>query len=103
MRKKRRLNEEILNKEEEEEAIINDARERQIFDPGKKIFDYTKRRVTDLKENSFVKLPKGTDSKLENELGMIRELIMREFSSYKTQLEKREAENGKEEKKRINQ
>ena len=52
-RKKRKIEEELSRKEEEEE-VIKDAKARQIFDPLKLEFDYTKRRVTDLKENNYV-------------------------------------------------
>ena len=39
---------EKISKKEEEEEIIKDSKSRQIYDPLTKVFDYTKRRVTDL-------------------------------------------------------
>ena len=41
-------------REKEKEREIQEAKERQIFDPVNKVFNYSKRRVTDMKENSKV-------------------------------------------------
>ena len=35
----------------EEKDEIEDAIERQVYDPVKKVFDYSKKRTTDLQEN----------------------------------------------------
>ena len=40
----------------DEEIEIQEAKERQLFDPIKKVFDFSKRRATDCKENSKVYL-----------------------------------------------
>ena len=48
----------ITEEEAEEENVIKDARSRQFYYPSKKMFNYTKRRATDLEENKSVKLPK---------------------------------------------
>ena len=100
--KKRRLNDELTPKEREEE-VIKDAVERQIYDPIAKIFDYSKRRVTDLPENGRVTLPKEVNPRIENELGMLRELVMSEFHRYKEEIEKEERDKGVEEDRRRNQ
>ena len=57
---------------------------------GEKVFKYSKRRVTDLPENNRVTLPKETTPKIENELGMLREIVMREFHKLKGELEEDE-------------
>ena len=56
-----------MKKDEE----IDEARSRMIFDPERKIFDYAKRRTTDLEENTKVTLPKSGEAKQEAELEMI--------------------------------
>ena len=86
-----------------EEEVINDAKQRQIYDPIKKVFDYSKRRVTDLIENNRVALPKEAEPRIENELGMLREIILKEFKDYKLELEREEIKKGIKEEKRINQ
>ena len=47
-----------LEEDDEKEMDKADAKSRLVYDPLSKIFDYTKRRVTDLKENTKVYLPK---------------------------------------------
>jgi hypothetical protein len=42
----------------EERIEEEEAKCRQVFAPEEKTFDYRKKRVTDLKENSRVTLPK---------------------------------------------
>ena len=76
---KRRRIENQLSPKEEEEEIIKEAKERQIYDPIRKRFNYTKRRATDIPENNKVKLPEEVDVKHENELGMLRDIVMSEF------------------------
>ena len=93
----------LLSKAEQEEEVITDAKERQIYDPIKKVFDYTKRRVTDLRENDRVTLYKEVNDRLKNELGILRELVMREFSVYKSEIEEGEKRRGVPLEKRRNQ
>ena len=55
---------------------IIEAKSRQFFDPEEKIFNYGKKRATDLKENSRVTLPKPCST--EDEAGIeIRRKSMR--------------------------
>ena len=72
-----------------EEQIICDAKERQTYDPFMKVLDLAKKRVTDLKENSKVTLPQATDEKIENEMEMIREVILEEHSKYIKEIEEK--------------
>ena len=44
--KKRRLENQLLN-EEYEEKVVNEAKEREIYDPVTKRFNRTKKRATD--------------------------------------------------------
>ena len=57
------------------ETEISEAKERQIFNPISKIFDYSRRRTTDLVENSKVYLPQLVGAKEESQLEMIRNLV----------------------------
>ena len=59
--------------------------------------------MTDLRENKSVSLPKGVDEKLESELSILRELMIKEFKDYKKETEKKEIKEGVVEKKRRNQ
>ena len=99
--KKRKI-ENRATQEEEEEESLKDAKLRQIYDPITKKFDYSKRRVTDLPENSRVMLPKEVSPKLENELGMLRGIILKEFREYKEEIEEEEKRRGIPEDKRRN-
>ena len=72
-----------------EEHIIEDAKERQVFDHVLKNLDLAKKRVTDLDENSRVVLPKPASDALESEMEVIRETIMREFKKYKRKVEEK--------------
>ena len=54
-----------LTEQEKERIDIEDAQKRQIFDPINKVLDLRRRRVTDLKENSKVYLPKPLPSNEE--------------------------------------
>ena len=58
-RKRLRLNSGEIEDLEEMERL--NAEERMFFDPIKKIFDHTKKRATDLAENSKVTLPRPCD------------------------------------------
>ena len=76
------------NIEKEEKDDIEEARERLIFDPTEKEFDYSKRRTTDLKENTKVTLPKAGSPREEAELEMIRKVILDEFNKFKREKER---------------
>ena len=95
-RKRMKIEERI---KEEEDEIMEDAKSRQIFDPITLKFNYSKKRATDLKENKSVSLPKGVDEKLESELSILKEMMLKEFRAYKQELEKKES-NVDENKKR---
>ena len=56
-----------------------------------------------MQENSYVHLPKGVDEKTENEIGILRELVLGEFTKYKNEIEKNEIRDGIREEKRRNQ
>ena len=62
--KRIRLEIEAETREKEKERDIMDAKEHQIYDPVHQVFDFSKRRVTDMKENSIFKsvLAKTTES-----------------------------------------
>ena len=45
--------------------------------------------MTDLKENSRVVLPKPASDKLESEMEVARETIMKEFMKYKREIEEK--------------
>ena len=68
--------------EMEEMAEEEEARTRQIYDPGKRIYDDRKRRVTDLKECSRVTLPKPLSVKREAAIELRRENHTRIFREY---------------------
>ena len=75
--KKQRLD---VERDSETENEINEAKERQVFDPIRKVFDYTKRRTTDLAENTKVHLPKLVSAKEESQLEMIcYDLLWKEY------------------------
>ena len=87
--KRIKLDAEIEDREKEKERELSDAKERQIFDPINKVFDFSKRRVTDMKENSKVHLPKPLKASDEGEIEMIREVLMGEFKKYKLEQEEK--------------
>ena len=70
-----------LTAEEKEELEIQEAKRRQIYDPEGKIFNYNKKRVTDLRENARVTLPKavkeiqeaGTEIRRQNLKRVVKE------------------------------
>ena len=78
-----------LEEDDEKEMDKADAKSRQVFDPINKIFDYSKRRVTDLKENTKVYLPKLGDVRDESEIEMIRDIMMSTYKEYKKEINKR--------------
>ena len=53
--------------------------------------------MTDIKENSKVHLPKPVNAKIEGEIEMIRNVLMREFKKYRNEVEEK---NKKEKEKR---
>ena len=85
--KRRKLNNDLTEKEQKEE-LIKSAKSRQIFNPQTKQFDYSKRMVTDLEENCSVHLPKEVNELYESQLGVLREIVLREFTVYKDELER---------------
>ena len=94
----------------ERDDDIIDAKLRQVYDPIEKVFDYAKKRTTDLQENGKVYLPKAVNAKIESEIEMIRKIIMDEFVKYKNELDenkeviRKKVDKDKEMKKRkINQ
>ena len=80
---KRRKIENSMTPEEQEKDVLNEVKLRQIYDPVRKIFDDSKRRATYLPENNRDSLPKEVSPRIENELGMLRETIMKEFHKLK--------------------
>ena len=101
-RKKPKLDNRLEKKKDEKKKVkdneLNEAEERMIFDPMNGIFNYAKRRVTDLRENVKVTMPKPGNSKEEAELEMIRKIIMDEFRIYKNALENIDAKRDKDKK-----
>ena len=57
-------------------------------------------RATDIPENRRVKLPEVVNNKKENKLGILRDIVMKEFKKYKGELEKIDEEKGVPEKKK---
>ena len=83
--------------DEKENKEIEDAVNRMIYDPEKRLFNYANRRATDLKENNKVTLPKPGSPKEEAELEMMRKIILDEFNKYKRTVEQ-ESKNKEREK-----
>ena len=83
--KKKQLEEDLgeenvsVTVEEKEEINIVEAKSRQIFDPINKTLDLRKRRVTDLKENSRVYLPKPLPPQEEAKIEIRREQYKQVF------------------------
>ena len=75
--------------EEETENEVNEVRERQVFDPIGKIFDFSKRRATDCVENTKIHLPQMGDPKEESQLEMLQTLLWDEYLAFKKELEKK--------------
>ena len=70
----------IVEKEEINEE--EEAKKRQIFDPIEKVIDMRKRRVTDMKENSRVILPKPLSAYEEAKIAVRRENFEKVFGDY---------------------
>ena len=54
-----------------------------MYDPVAKRFDYSKRRTTDLIENTKVFLPKLVGPKWESEFEVFRNTLISEYKDYK--------------------
>ena len=67
-------NEEELTEEEEDKIEEIAAKSRQYFDPEIKLFDYRKKRVTDIKRHSRVILPKPASPIDEAKIELRREI-----------------------------
>ena len=83
--KKRKIDCEEFDEEKED---LDDALERQVYDPVTKTFDYSRKRTTDLPENGQVYLPKAVNAKVESEMSIIRNIILEEFEKYKEEIDK---------------
>ena len=82
--KKRKLDKDLTSKEN----LIEEAKERQFYDPIEKTFDHSKKRVTDLQKCSMVYLPKVKDERTECEMDLIRNIMLEEFEALKKKIEK---------------
>ena len=71
-----------LTPEKEEIATIEAAEQRQVFDPSRKIFDNSKRRVTDLKSNTRVHLPKPLQHQKEAHMLVRKDSYTKVFKEY---------------------
>ena len=101
-RKKIKLDRETEEKDIEEKLDL--AKERQFYDPVAKKFDYSKKRTTDLTENTKVFLPKLVGPKWESELEVIRNALISEYKEYKDELHaKKKKEIGESYKEEKNQ
>ena len=60
-----------------------EAEARAVFDPLKKVYDNRNKRVTDLKENSRVHLPRPLNPEGEANIEMRRGVYMRLFEEFK--------------------
>ena len=97
--KRIKIDAEIQDKSTEKKREIEEAKERQIYNPLEKIFDFGKRRVTYIKENSKVHLPKPLKANEEGELEMIREILVGEFKkSIRKKQKKKQRKQRKKEK-----
>ena len=67
-----------------EQIELIEAESRKIFDYKSLTIDYSKKRATDLTENSEVKLPLPSDPSTESALHVLKNKIMRVFRDYKS-------------------
>ena len=82
-----------LTEEEKERFEAIEAKERQFYDPEEKRFNYNKKRVTDLRENARVTLPKpaseiheaGIEIRRNNLKRTVREFMEKECNGTKNQ------------------
>ena len=75
--KRMRLDESV---DKAEDTELNEARERQVFDPIGKVFDFSKRRATDCVENKKVYLPQMVGAKEESQLEILRSILLKSTS-----------------------
>ena len=61
-----------------------EAEAREVFDVNGKVFDYGKKKSTDLTDNKEVTLPKPMDNHTECSLEVIKNKVMKAFRDYKT-------------------
>ena len=85
--KKKRLEEKLdepieVSEEEQEKIDEEEAKSRQIFDPIEKIIDMRKKRVTDMKENSRIYLPKPLPAIEEAKIAIRRETFENVFKTF---------------------
>ena len=73
---------ETTSKNEQELNEIVDAKSRQIYDSETKTFDMRKLRATDVKENTYVHLPKSQGVQYESGLEMRRNKYLSVFREY---------------------
>ena len=74
--------EEPTSKDKQEYNEIVDAKSRQIYDSETKTFDMRKLRATDVKQNTYVILPKSQGVQYESGLEMRRNKYMSVFRDY---------------------
>ena len=75
--KRRRLDTE--EEEELERMEYLEAEARKVFDVNGKVFDYGKKKSTDLTENKEVTLPKPMDNHTECRYEVIKNKVMKSF------------------------
>ena len=74
--KKRRIDN--WNRETNENEI-EAAKERQIFDPINRIFDFSKRRAANCPENTEVFFPQRVGPKIEGQIELLRNMLIDEY------------------------
>ena len=74
--------EEPTSKEKQEYNEIVDAKSRQVYDSETKTFDMRKLRATDVKQNTYVILPKSQGVQYESGLEMRRNKYLSVFRDY---------------------
>ena len=77
--KRMRLNSDEIEDLELMERL--DAEARRIYDPIEKVFDHSKKRVTDLAENSKVSLPKPCDALTESSIELMKQKVIETFKT----------------------
>ena len=61
----------------ENELELQEAKERQVFNPLDRTFNFSKKRATDMPENAKIFLPKAAKPEIETELNMMKGVIMK--------------------------
>ena len=72
-----------MSEEESEIQDQADAETRQVFNPVDGSLNYTRRRVTDIKENSKIHLPKPLDAGEEAKIEIRRQAHLKIFRDYR--------------------